>query len=95
MFSASLGVRLGVCADVRFLVFTVAILAQGTNRGDALCAALLRNRTVSILLATSFCFYFANVGEMGFVVFIFSDNTSRSIIELLIVFLSVSAFASF
>ena len=27
---------------------TVAILAQGTNRGDALCAALLSNRVVSL-----------------------------------------------
>ena len=42
-----LEVRLGVCALVRLKVFTVAILAQGTNRGDALCAALLLNRVVS------------------------------------------------
>ena len=56
MFSASLVVRLGVCADVRFLVFTVAILAQGTNRGDALCAALLLNRGVSNLGEVMFSF---------------------------------------
>ena len=43
------GVRLEVRANVRGEVFTVAILAQGTNRGDALCAALLCNRAVSIL----------------------------------------------
>ena len=45
----SAGVRHEVRADVRVHVFTVAILAQGTNRGDALCAALLCNRAVSIL----------------------------------------------
>ena len=44
----SAGVRHEVRADVRVHVFTVAILAQGTNRGDALCAALLSNRVVSI-----------------------------------------------
>ena len=48
-FLPSLAVRREVGADVRHLVFTVAILAQGTNRGDALCAALLSNRVVSIL----------------------------------------------
>ena len=63
-------VRLEVCVDVRFVVFTVAILAQGTNRGDALCAALLLNRGVSnlgevmfsfILLAcSSLLFFFAS-----------------------------------
>ena len=47
-------VRLGVCASVRFHVFTVAILAQGTNRGDALCAALLCNHIVSIPLRRIF-----------------------------------------
>ena len=36
------------------LVFTVAILAQGTNRGDALCAALLCNRAGSILADVAF-----------------------------------------
>ena len=40
-------VRHEVRADVRVLVFTVAILAQGTNRGDALCAALFLNRVSS------------------------------------------------
>ena len=40
----SLAVRREVGGVVRELVFTVAILAQGTNRGDALCAALLSNR---------------------------------------------------
>ena len=43
-------VRPEVCASVHYQVFTVAILAQGTNRGDALCAALLFNHIVSILL---------------------------------------------
>ena len=33
---------------------TVAILAQGTNRGDALCAALLSNRVVSLRAACMF-----------------------------------------
>jgi len=42
-------VRREVCAKVHFLVFTVAILAQGTNRGDALCAALLLRRVASSL----------------------------------------------
>ena len=42
-------VRHGVCASVRIEAFTVAILAQGTNRGDALCAALLLNRVGTIL----------------------------------------------
>ena len=42
-------VRHEVGAVVRIQVFTVAILAQGTNRGDALCAALLSNRVLSIL----------------------------------------------
>ena len=45
----SAGVRHEVRTDVRVHVFTVAILAQGTNRGDALCAAFLCNRAVSIL----------------------------------------------
>ena len=48
-FSPGLAVRREVGADVRLQAFTVAILAQGTNRGDALCAALLSNRVVSIL----------------------------------------------
>ena len=43
----SAGVRHEVRTDVRVHVFTVAILAQGTNRGDALCAALLCNHEVS------------------------------------------------
>jgi len=47
-------VRHEVCARVRSQVFTVAILAQGTNRGDALCAALLSNRVVSILSHNKF-----------------------------------------
>ena len=41
-------------AFVRPHIFTVAILAQGTNRGDALCAALLLNHIVSILLHRMF-----------------------------------------
>ena len=49
-------VRHEVSAKVHFLVFTVAILAQGTNRGDALCAALLSNREVSILHLDMFYF---------------------------------------
>ena len=49
------GVRHEVCADVRLITFTVAILAQGTNRGDALCAALLLNR-VGTILARHQCF---------------------------------------
>ena len=49
-----LTVRHEHCTRVRYLVFTVAILAQGTNRGDALCAALLSNRVVSILLHVGF-----------------------------------------
>ena len=48
-FLTSHVVRHEVCASVRNLIFTVAILAQGTNRGDALCAALLSNRVASIL----------------------------------------------
>ncbi len=40
-------VRLAHGAFVRSTVFTVAILAQGTNRGDALCAALLLRRVGS------------------------------------------------
>ena len=51
-----LEVRLGVCALVRLKVFTVAILAQGTNRGDALCAALLSNQVGSILHDVTFSF---------------------------------------
>ena len=50
------GVRHEVCADVRLITFTVAILAQGTNRGDALCAALLSNRVVSILHDSTYLF---------------------------------------
>ena len=53
-------VRHEVCASVRYQAFTVAILAQGTNRGDALCAALLLNRVASIpyknIFSFSFCF---------------------------------------
>ena len=41
-------------ALVRLNVFTVAILAQGTNRGDALCAALLLHRVGSNPTATTF-----------------------------------------
>ena len=51
-------VRRGVCACVHHLVFTVAILAQGTNRGDALCAALLLNRVGTILSHDTFLFCF-------------------------------------
>ena len=47
-FGGALTVRREVGTDVRLYAFTVAILAQGTNRGDALCAALLSNRVVSI-----------------------------------------------
>jgi hypothetical protein len=47
-------VRRGVCAVVHSQVFTVAILAQGTNRGDALCAALLFTHVVSNLSLYSF-----------------------------------------
>ena len=36
-------------SNEQVLVVTVAILAQGTKSGDALCAALLCNRAVSIL----------------------------------------------
>ena len=46
-FFSGLTVRREVGTDVRLYAFTVAILAQGTNRGDALCAALLSNRVVS------------------------------------------------
>ena len=42
-------VRLEVWANVRGEAFTVAILAQGTNRGDVLCAAFLLNRVGTIL----------------------------------------------
>ena len=47
-------VRLAHGAFVRSVVFTVAILAQGTNRGDALCAALLLRRVGSNPTATTF-----------------------------------------
>ena len=50
-------VRLAHGAFVRSVVFTVAILAQGTNRGDALCAALLLRRVGSNPTATSFRFW--------------------------------------
>ena len=40
-------VRPEVAVNVQHNVFTVAILAQGTNRGDALCAALFTNRITS------------------------------------------------
>ena len=42
-------VRREVSGSVQLPGFTVAILAQGTNRGDALCAALLLNRAGTIL----------------------------------------------
>ena len=41
-------------AFVRPRFFTVAILAQGTNRGDALCAALLLRRVGSNPTANTF-----------------------------------------
>ena len=41
-------VRPEVAVNVQHRIITVAILAQGTNRGDALCAALLINRITSI-----------------------------------------------
>ena len=44
-------------AFVRPHIFTVAILAQGTNRGDALCAALLLRRVGSNPTATTFRFW--------------------------------------
>ena len=54
-------VRREVSGCVQSRAFTVAILAQGTNRGDALCAALLLNRVASIphenTFSFSFCFY--------------------------------------
>ena len=40
-------VRLAHGTFVRADIVTVAILAQGTNRGDALCAALFLNRVSS------------------------------------------------
>ena len=48
-------VRREVSGSVQLSGFTVAILAQGTNRGDALCAALLLNR-VGTILARHKCF---------------------------------------
>ena len=48
-------VRREVSGSVQLSGFTVAILAQGTNRGDALCAALLLNR-VGTILARHQCF---------------------------------------
>ena len=45
--SRCVSVRPEVGARVRLPVFTVAILAQGTNRGDALCAVLLLNHVLS------------------------------------------------
>ena len=53
-FFPGLAVRREVGADVRLQAFTVAILAQGTNRGDALCAALLLHRVGSNPTATTF-----------------------------------------
>ena len=55
------GVRHEVCADVRLITFTVAILAQGTNRGDALCAALLLRRVGSNPTRALFLFVAAQV----------------------------------
>ena len=52
-----LHVRRAHGAFVRPHVFTVAILAQGTNRGDALCAALLLRRVGSNPTATTFRFW--------------------------------------
>ena len=52
-------VRHEVGAGVQIPVFTVAILAQGTNRGDALCAALLLNRVRSILRHVIYTFFFS------------------------------------
>ena len=49
-------VRLAHGAFVRPHAFTVAILAQGTNRGDALCAALLLRRVGSNPRADTFSF---------------------------------------
>ena len=49
-----LHVRRAHGAFVRPHVFTVAILAQGTNRGDALCAALLLRRVGSNPTANTF-----------------------------------------
>ena len=56
-------VRREVSGSVQLPGFTVAILAQGTNRGDALCAALLLNRVGTILarrkcLIHRFSFFF-------------------------------------
>ena len=42
-------VRREVTGSVQLTGSTVAILAQGTNRGDTLCAVFLCNRAVSIL----------------------------------------------
>ena len=57
-------VRHEVCASVRYQAFTVAILAQGTNRGDALCAALLLNRVASIPHKNTFSFSFCFCVEL-------------------------------
>ena len=57
-------VRHEVCASARYFMFTVAILAQGTNRGDALCAALLLNRVASILHENTFSFSFCFCVEL-------------------------------
>ena len=46
--SCCFSVRREVGISVRLRVFTVAILAQGTNRGDALCAALFYDARVQI-----------------------------------------------
>ena len=47
-------VRLAHGTFVRAEIVTVAILAQGTNRGDALCAALLLRRAGSNPVADLF-----------------------------------------
>ena len=54
-------VRLAHGAFVRSMIFTVAILAQGTNRGDALCAALLLRRVGSNPTRALFLFVAAQV----------------------------------
>ena len=81
-FLTSHVVRHEVCASVRNLIFTVAILAQGTNRGDALCAALLSNRDVSILYEDIFfkvCFLTENLTQKFF--FLWSKTISIKLIS--------------
>ena len=61
LVSFGAGVRHEVRSIVRDCIFTVAILAQGTNRGDALCAALLLRRVGSNPTRALFLFVAAQV----------------------------------